>query len=211
MRKARTWINSERCSAWNDRCLTLATPITVYHDFRRRVQLSPEGFSVAGPEGAYVFHALSADAGVLDASVTSPTPGAVVVSILSRTGDGTAPQVLLDAVAAKLASDDVRPMTDFVTVQSAELVPYTVEATIYTYAGPDSSVVLSEATARLQRYIGESHRMGRDVTLSGIYAALHVGGVQRVNLMSPDADIEVARTQASFCTNVTVSYGGTGE
>jgi phage-related baseplate assembly protein len=25
-------------------------------DFRRRIQLSPEGFSVAGPEGAYVFH-----------------------------------------------------------------------------------------------------------------------------------------------------------
>ncbi len=26
-------------------------------DFRRRIQLAPEGFSVAGPEGAYIYHA----------------------------------------------------------------------------------------------------------------------------------------------------------
>lgn len=30
-------------------------------DFRRRMVLAPEGFSVAGPVGAYIFHALSAD------------------------------------------------------------------------------------------------------------------------------------------------------
>lgn len=214
-------------------------------DYRRRIQLSPEGFSVAGPEGAYIFHALSADPDVLDASVTSPQPddirsvvldvlgahgaapelvadmnaaldaakwpGEVVVSILSRDGDGTAPQSLIDTVEAKLAADDVRPMTDFVRVQSAEIVPYTVDATVYTYAGPDSTVVLKEARASLQRYVDESHRMGRDVTLSGIYAALHIGGVQRVELHAPTADVEVGRTQASYCSNITVTYGGTGE
>lgn len=60
-------------------------------DFRRRIILAPEGYSVAGPEGAYIWHALSADADVLDASATSPDPGEVVVTVLSRTGDGTAP------------------------------------------------------------------------------------------------------------------------
>jgi len=180
-------------------------------DFRRRIQLSPEGFSVSGPEGAYVFHTLSADAAVLDASVTSPTPGTVVVSVLSRDGNGAASQALLDTVAAKLTSDDVRPMTDFVTVQSAEIVEYEVDATVYTFAGPDSTVVLAEAEANLRRYVDESHRMGRDVTLSGIYAALHVGGVQRVVLAAPLADIVISRTQASFCTGITVTHGGIGE
>src|SRR5690606_34861047 len=55
-------------------------------DFRHRIQLAPEGFSVAGPEGAYIFHALNADPDVLDASATSPTPGEVVVTVLSRSG-----------------------------------------------------------------------------------------------------------------------------
>lgn len=72
-------------------------------DFRRRIQLGPEGFSVAGPEGAYIFHALSADPRVLDASATSPSPGEVVVSVLSHEADGTATQALLDAVEAKLS------------------------------------------------------------------------------------------------------------
>ncbi len=44
-------------------------------DFRRRILLSLQGLSTAGPEGAYIYHALSAEGGVLDASATSPTPG----------------------------------------------------------------------------------------------------------------------------------------
>ena len=52
--------------------------------------MSFEGFSTAGPDGAYLFHSLSAHGQVLDASVYSPTPGYVVVSVLSRDGDGTA-------------------------------------------------------------------------------------------------------------------------
>src|SRR5205085_7051294 len=57
---------------------------------RQRVVLAPESFSVAGPELAYVFHARSAHADVLDASAISPVPGEVIVTVLSRTGDGTA-------------------------------------------------------------------------------------------------------------------------
>lgn len=180
-------------------------------DFRRRIQLAPEGFSVAGPEGAYIFHALSADSAVLDASATSPEPGEVVVSILARDGDGSAAQTLIESVAAALAADNVRPMTDHVTVQSAQIVSYVVEATLYTYAGPDSTVVLAEAEARLQRYISESHRLGRDVTRSGLFAALHAEGVQRVELAAPAADIVVDRTQATWCTDVTLTYGGIDE
>jgi len=180
-------------------------------DFRRRIQLAPEGFSVAGPEGAYVFHALSAAGDVLDASATSPSPGEVVVSILSRTGDGTANPTLLNRVAQVLTNENVRPMTDHVTVQSAEIVPYTVTATVFTFAGPDSSVVLNEASARLERYIEESHRLGRDVTLSGLYSALHVDGVQRVELVTPATDVVISRTQASHCTGAAITFGGVDE
>ncbi|WP_143692036.1 baseplate assembly protein, partial [Xanthomonas axonopodis] len=92
-------------------------------DFRRRIQLAPEGFSVAGPEGAYIYHALSASADVMDASATSPAPGQVLVTVQSRTGDGTAPQDLLDEVAAVLNDADVRPLTDEVAIQSVQIVP----------------------------------------------------------------------------------------
>jgi len=180
-------------------------------EFRRRIQLAPEGFSVAGPEGAYIFHALSADPDVLDASATSPTPGEVVVTVLSRQGDGAPSAALVDAVEAALADDSVRPLTDHVTVQAATIVPYNVQATVYTYAGPDSALVLAESQRRLEAYIEASHRLGRDVPLSGIYSVLHSEGVQRVELDSPLADIVITRTQASHCTGITIIAGGVDE
>ncbi|MDG4866546.1 baseplate J/gp47 family protein [Guyparkeria sp. 1SP6A2] len=180
-------------------------------DFRRRIQLSLEGFSTAGPEGAYVFHALSADGEVLDASATSPSPGNVTVTVLSRTGDGSADAALLDAVDAVLSAEDVRPLTDNVTVQSATISNYTVDATLYFYAGPDRAVVLQSAQDAIESYVAAQHRLGLDVTLSGIYAALHQPGVQRVELTSPASSIVVDRQTAAYCTAINLTDGGLGE
>ena len=180
-------------------------------DFRRRIQLAPEGFSVAGPEGAYIFHALSASPDVLDASVSSPIPGEVVVSVLSRIGDGTASPELIDAVVRKLSASNVRPLTDSLFVQSAEIVDYSVAAGIYTFEGPDSSVVIAESRARLGRHIESARRLGRDITRSSIYAALHAEGVQRVELTLPATDFAISASQASHCTSIDVMHAGTDE
>ena len=180
-------------------------------EFRRRVILAPEAYSVAGPEGAYVWHALSTSGDVLDASATSPDPGDVLVTVLSRDADGTASPALLALVEARVSADDVRPLTDHVMVQSAEIVPFVVTASIETFAGPDSAIVLNEARAKLDAYLETSHRLGRDVVRSGIYASLHVEGVSRVTLSEPAADIILDRTQAGYCTAVTLTHAGTGE
>jgi phage-related baseplate assembly protein len=180
-------------------------------DFRRRIQLSLEGFSTAGPEGAYVFHALAADGDVLDASATSPDPGEVVVSVLSRTGDGEAGSPLIAAVTAALNADSVRPLTDQVTVQSSTIVDFMISATLHTYPGPDSAVVLAAANAALDAYLESVRRIGRDVTLSGIYAALHQPGVQRVTLTNPTANVVIGPTEAAYCTSRTVTVAGTDE
>ena len=178
-------------------------------DLRRRVQLSFEGFSTAGPVGAYIFHALGADPDVLDASVASPTPGDVVVTILSRQGDGTAAPELITAVDAALSADEIRPLTDNVTVQAATIVNYTVDATLTLYPGPDAAVVEAAAEAALNTYIAAQQRLGRDVTRSGIFAALHQPGVQNVALTAPAADVVITDEQAAFCTGITVVVGGT--
>lgn len=177
-------------------------------DLRMRIQLAPQSFSVAGPEGAYRSHALNTDGRVLDASATSPQPCEVLVTVLSREGDGTAPQDLLDKVAAGLRSDDVRPLTDLVTVQSARILPYQVAATIYTFPGPDSSVVLELARKRLAVYVEGCHRLGREVAVSGLHAALHVDGVERVELHDPAGNVAADLTQAPFCTAINVLHGG---
>ncbi|WP_211294954.1 baseplate assembly protein, partial [Novosphingobium guangzhouense] len=176
-----------------------------------RMVLAPEGYSVAGPEGAYLFHALSADAEVLDATATSPSPGVVIVSILSRLGDGSASAQLVTTVQAYVSADDRRPLTDFVTVQSAQIVPYAVDYDLTTYSGPDGAVVLAASLASVRAYVEESHRVGRDITMSALFRAAHVEGAQNVRFNSPTADIAVSRLQAPYCTDVAGRLAGTNE
>lgn len=175
---------------------------------RQRVVLGPEGFSVAGPELAYVFHAKSADAGVLDASAISPAPGEVRVTVLARAGDGAAPAALLDAVRARVNAREVRPLGDLVTVASAQIRRFAISATLYTFAGPDIGLVLTAARAQLDGYLAECRLLGRDVSMSGLYAALTVPGVQRVVLASPGADVVCDPTQAAWCTGIAIAHGG---
>ena len=170
-----------------------------------------EGLSIAGPRDAYVFHALSADGRVADARASSPSPATVLVSILSRLGDGKASADLLEKVRAALSDEDVRPLGDRVIVQSAGLIDYRIEAVLYLYPGPEIELILAEARSSLDRYINTQRRLGRDIRRSAIHAALHVSRVQRVELVHPVADVVVLDHQAANCTGFSVAFGGTDE
>ncbi|MBJ3779380.1 baseplate assembly protein [Enterobacter asburiae] len=180
-------------------------------DLRTRTQQAFEGLSVAGPTAAYEFWGRSADGRVADISAVSPTPACVTISVLSREGDGTASDDLLSVVAAALNDEEVRPVADRVTVQSAEIVPYQIDATLYIYPGPEAEPVRQASEQQLQAYIAAQNRLGRDIRLSAIYAALHVEGVQRVQLAQPVADIVLSDYQASHCTEYTITVGGYDE
>ena len=170
-----------------------------------------EGLSIAGPRDAYVFHAMSADGRVADARVSSPSPATVEVSILSRIGDGIASEDLLEAVRVALSDEDVRPLGDRVTVQSAGLIDYRIEAVLYLYPGPEIELILTEARSSLNRYINTQRRLGRDIRRSAIHAALHVSRVQRVELIHPVEDVVVLDHEAANCTGFSVAFGGTDE
>lgn len=214
-------------------------------DLRRRCTLAPSGYSVAGPDDAYIFHALSASGSVLDAKPTSPTPddikalvlqvlaehaaapalvtdmsdaldgadwpGDVLVSVLSRDGDGTASPALIATVQAELSAKTVRPLTDHVSVRSAEIVPFDIVGTRYTFGGPDSDLVLAASDDSLAAYLAESKKLARDITLDGIYAAIRVPGIQRTDLTSPTANIVISGSQAAHCTRIDLAYGGIDE
>ncbi|HEM8077742.1 TPA: baseplate J/gp47 family protein [Enterobacter roggenkampii] len=178
---------------------------------RLRAQSAFEGLSVAGPTGAYEYFAKSASGKVADARATSPSPAVVVVSILSTEGDGTASDELIATVNDTLSADDKRPVADRLTVQSAEIVNYEIDALLYLYPGPESEPILSAADNALRAWLAEQGKIGRDVARSAIMAALHVQGVQRVVLLNPQEDIVIDDTQAARCISHTISVGGTDE
>ena len=181
---------------------------------RYRTQLSLEGFSTAGPVLSYVFHALSASNQVKDVYVHSPIPGDVRVVVLaapSTENPGGVPAAdLLTAVGSELNAEDIRPLCDTVSVLPAAVITYTVAATLTCVPGPDTAVVLAAAIAAIESYTADQFRLGYDITVSGIHAALHQPGVMRVDLTSPPASIVVASDQAARCVSVSVSIAGVG-
>lgn len=179
--------------------------------FRTRIQMSLEGLTTAGSRASYEFHALSTSAKVKDVDVTSPTAGTVKVAILSTEGQGTADSDLINAVKTQLNAEHIRPLTDTVLVESAVILPYEIQATITLYPTVLESVVMANINQAIANYANKQHLLGIDITLSGIYAALHQEGVQNVKLTQPLADLIVQPHQAAYCTQIQVNVGGRDE
>ncbi|MCE3232493.1 MAG: hypothetical protein K0R98_750 [Rickettsiaceae bacterium] len=173
--------------------------------FRLRIALSLEAATTAGPVGSYISHSLNADPRVKDVAVDSPNPGEVVVTILSTEGMGEASQELLNVVNAALSDEFVRPLTDLVIVQSAQIIPYEIEAIIHVFDGPDSEVVKNTAIANTQAYVSQQHRIERNVALSGIYAAMHIPGVKRVELLQPAIQVIADSISAAWNTSINIT------
>lgn len=177
-------------------------------EYRHRIQLSWYARNTAGSTNAYNYCALSCDSDVLSAQAYGPPvtlPGCVDMYVLSRSGDGIPSQLLLDKVNASLSPNDVRPLTDNVTVKQASNLPYEVEAVIVAGLGPDQGVILEGAEKDLEIYVSGQHKIGATASLSGIYDAIHRSGTERVILTSPTQDIIAGVGQAPYCTNIKLS------
>ncbi|MEO8643075.1 baseplate J/gp47 family protein [Pseudomonas sp.] len=174
---------------------------------RERAQMAWEGLSTAGPRNSYILHARSADGRVADATAESPSPAVVVVTVQGLTGDGSVDQALLSVVRQYLSDDDRRPVADRLTVQSAIVLPYQVDAVIYlATTGPEAEPIREAAQARLVTFISQRRRLGVEISESAIHAALHVEGVRKVVLHNW-TDLTPSEAEAAYCTGYTVSVG----
>ncbi|ENM5771340.1 baseplate J/gp47 family protein [Vibrio mimicus] len=210
-----TGTNLQRLADWRP---VEKFPTETDDEFRRRVQMAPESFSTAGPDGAYIFHALAADEDVQDAYPTSPDGFVVDLYILSRTGDGTASQALRDKVYQHVNQEKLRPLNDALTVKSAVIKPYRIVVELTLPAGPGESETLAQARKRLQQLAKETHVLGGNVTLSLIDAASHVQKsldesvsfqpVIDVTIVEPAASVLCSKSEAPYCTEIIVTQAG---
>ncbi|TMP35525.1 baseplate J family protein [Pseudoalteromonas rubra] len=180
--------------------------------FRQRIQLAFDGLNTAGSASAYAFHTLSLDPAIRDVTVHSPAPCEIVLTVLSTEGNGAPSQALLDKVAKHFAAQGwehqqasrVRPLGDRVTVNAPQIVPYTVKAQLVVLPGPSAEAIRQAAVERMQTYLASRQKLGKKVTRAGLFAALHLEGVEEVNLTSPASNISVTHTQSSWCEHYEV-------
>ena len=172
---------------------------------RRRVQLAPDAFSVAGPEGAYVYHALSAAPWARDATAIMTTPGRVCVTML-RAGDDPVPSLEeRESVLLSLIDNDVRPLTDMVEVLGPTVHPVTIDATLTLYPGPDGNLVRDRAVTALTTWVESNRMLGMNLRRSAIFSKLHQEGVHSVDLISPAADLVLGPTEVYAVESITIT------
>lgn len=181
--------------------------------FYERMRESVETFSTAGPLGAYEYYAKSASALIVDVKASSPTPGAVDVRVLLSGGELPGEEVL-QAVSDMLNADNVRPLTDQVTVAAPETVPYNIDFTYYTQEGGASSAdtVAANVTAAVAAFKEwQAAKMGRDVNPSQLIQLLMQAGAKRVVVRSPAYAVVADNAVAQIGTTAVVNGGAESE
>lgn len=177
---------------------------------RERTIERVRGSSTAGGRSWYRFQALSASTTIADVEVDSPAPGEVRVTVLSSEGDGTASQELIDEVEAIVAADEVRVITDTLSVVSASIVTVNVSASVWLLTETPIEVFNGlEATLRAE--FAAAAKLGWDVTLSWLIARLQQDGVHRVQLNTPTTRVICDPTTAPTLGAVTLTFAGRDE
>ena len=108
----------------------------------------------------------------------------MLITVLSREGNGTAAADLLNTVDKALNDESVRPVADRVSVQPATINDYRVQAKLHLFDGVAAAPCLEAANARLAAYLTEQKKLGRGVPR--VYGAvLRVASVDWVDITEP--------------------------
>ena len=192
---------------------------------RARAQLAWENLSIGGSYGGYQYQALSAAptdiAGVAVYGYDDApgiAPGEVWIVVLGATGNGQTSSAVLAAVRARLTPRANRKVNDKIVVVAANVVNYTVDATLIVPRGADGATVQAAQLAALNTYLAARQVIGGSVTYGSVMGALGsdspnlvVDVVMRApwNLLAnpaPPAPIGGGPFDVPICTSVRVLW-----
>lgn len=181
-------------------------------EFAERIRLAPNGFSVAGPTKAYIYHAKSVSSAIIDVSVVSPTPGEVDVYPLLE--GGTLPSdEALQQIADHLSSDEIRPLTDFVQVLQPEAHEY--EITLHYWISEEdktkTQVIQKAVSDAVESYrLWQQSKIGRDIAPARLIAGVINAGAARIDnaTLSPAEFVPLTGNTVAQCTKVNLVYEG---
>ena len=179
------------------------------NSFRERIHEAPESFSIAGPEGAYIYLAKSASALISDVQAVSPSDGVVAIYVLLQGGELPGEEII-NLVYNTLSPEGCRPLTDKVIVTAPEVVNYDIDFR-YVISRDDATMALSiqqAADAALQEYIEwQRSKLGRDLNETELNFRLRKAGVKRLEIISPKYK-KVDKLQVAIPQNINVVYAG---
>lgn len=175
-----------------------------------KIFLAPSGFSVAGPTDAYAYFCKAHNSQIDDVYVDSPTPGSVVVYITME-GSKLPEEAVIEDLEEYLKDDQVRPLTDYVSVSAPQTVDYSVSVKywINRSSAGQAAALQEDIEAAVQSYIEwQQAKIGRDINPDQLIQMMVAAGAKRVEITAP-AFKSIQKTQIPAITDeATVTYGG---
>lgn len=181
-------------------------------DYRTRIQLAPESFSTAGPEGAYIYWAKTADINIRDVSVTSPAPGEINVYTLIKNGE-IPTQDILDKVYAEVSPKNRRPLTDFVHSLAPTVSNYDIDLTYYIAVERQSEeesirASIEDVDGSIDQYVAWQYgELGRDINPDYLKSLMFAKGAFRIVPTSPVFTV-LTDDKVAIVGIKTITYGG---
>lgn len=159
-------------------------------EFYELLRDSMDAYSCAGAIGAYKYWAKQTSTEIADVLAVSPSPCVVKLYILMKDGS-LATKEVKDAILAECNADERRPLTDFVTVEDAETVPYCVNLTYYLHRPLGNGKTGTDLAAAVQAAVDQyttwqSGKLGRDINPSYLAGLLMQTGIKRIVVSSPE-------------------------
>lgn len=171
---------------------------------------SPEGFSVAGPAGAYDYFARQYSPAVIDTKTTSPSANAVNMKVL-LTGGQLPNQTFLNELETYIGADDKRPLDDQFTAEAPDVVNYDINLTYYidpANAGNAANIATAVTAAVSNFVLWEKSKIGRDIIPDELTTAIRNVGAKRSVITSP-AFTQISETSLAVASSkITVTNGG---
>lgn len=174
-----------------------------------RIYLAPANYSVAGPESAYIYFTKLAYPGVEDVKVTSPSECEVDIRVIGENGELLSEEIC-QRIEDYINSENIKPMTDHVTVGSPTIATYNIDMTYYINRSDSAAVskIQTAISAAVQKYIAwQSGKIGRDIEPSKLIEFVMSAGAKRVAVASPEYT-QVDDTDIARIGTQTIAYGG---
>lgn len=176
---------------------------------KERIYYSASRYSVAGPEGAYEYWVRTFNADILDIRVTSENPVEVVIEFIMA--DGELPTSgIITGLQNYLQNQQIRPLTDKVTVKAPDTVDYKINVTYYINSSDlskEQTIKANVEEAVNQYIIWQRSKIGRDINPSRLIQMMISAGAKRVELTLPEFQAIGAANVAKNISKI-VAYGG---
>lgn len=177
--------------------------------YRERIYQAPIGFSIAGPEEAYIYWAKTASSAIMDVSARSPSAGVAEIRPLLENGE-LPNQALLDKVYDTLNDKKIRPLTDLVQVLAPEQVGYSIDLTYYIRSvdAASAAAIQVRVNTAIDEFIAwQDTKLGRDINPDELTYKLKAAGVKRVVYVAPIFTV-IEKYQVAKVGTINANYGG---